>query len=372
MKIGIVTLPLHANYGGILQAYALQTILKRMGYQVEHIQPKVIYPKLHPTWKMPLVWTKRAFRKFLGGESSLPIFMHPKKWVRKNADKFIRENINCYFVGESNWDKKITKNYDAVVFGSDQVWRPQYAIPIEKYFGDFLGDSQIKRISYSASFGTEINEFTEEQIRKCGELLSKFSAVSVREKSGVEKCKTLFGVESKWLIDPTMLLSKEDYSNLYKKTSIPRFQGEIGVYILDRNANIEQKLEQLSRKIGKTLFTMNSKYENLNAPIVERFQPPVEQWLRAFDDAEYIITDSFHACVFSILFNKPFVCIGNKSRGNARFDSLLGLFGLEFRLVEELSDIEEKILIPIDWDRVNKILKEKRKEANEFIVNALK
>ena len=93
--------------------------------------------------------------------------------------------------------------------------------------------------------------------------------------------------------------------------------------------------------------------------------------LKFIDDAEYIITDSFHACVFSILFNKPFVCIGNKSRGNARFDSLLGLFGLEFRLVEGLSDIEEKILIPIDWDRVNKILKEKRKEANEFIVNAL-
>ena len=84
------TLPLHTNYGGILQAYALQTVLEKMGHEVEHLQPKVVFPKLHPIWKMPLVFCKRAFRKIFCRDFKTPIFTHPHKWMRKHTSYYIK------------------------------------------------------------------------------------------------------------------------------------------------------------------------------------------------------------------------------------------------------------------------------------------
>ena len=227
------------------------------------------------------------------------------------------------------------------------------------------------RIAYAASFGKDSNFISQEKLPICKDLLKLFDAISVREKSAEAICKKVFNVEAKWILDPTMLLSREDYCTLFHKSQTLPSKGKLIYYVLDSNETILKHIEQIAQNLGlKSHNCYVSKYKG-NSIQYDLYLPPVEQWLKAFEDAEYVITDSFHACVFSILFNKPFVCIGNKSRGNARFDSLLGLFGLEFRLVEGLSDIEEKILIPIYWDRVNKILKEKRKEANEFIVNAL-
>ena len=93
--------------------------------------------------------------------------------------------------------------------------------------------------------------------------------------------------------------------------------------------------------------------------------------LWAIKNAELVITDSFHACVFSILFNKPFVCLGNKSRGNARFESLLGMFGLRNRVVDEISKLEGVFKTPIDWNQVNGIIKQQRKKSMFFLERAL-
>ena len=172
MRIGIVTLPLHTNYGGLLQAYALQTALRRMGHEVEHLQSPVEFPTLHPSWKMPMVYCKRAARKFFCGERNIPIFMHPHKWIRINTDAFIASHICPRYLNEEEWTEELSNEYDAIVFGSDQIWRPIYAYPIEKYFGSFLGNSKIKRISYAASFGTEDNEYSKEQLSLCRNLLS--------------------------------------------------------------------------------------------------------------------------------------------------------------------------------------------------------
>ena len=121
-----------------------------------------------------------------------------------------------------------------------------------------------------------------------------------------------------------------------------------------------------------TPFYVNSKYNNAEAPLEERIQQPVEKWLRAFHDAEFVITDSFHACVFSIIFNKPFIVYGNKERGFARFESLLNMFGLEDRLVSSLNETKTAIEKPIDWERVNSIHKQMKEKSLSFLVNNLK
>ena len=96
--------------------------------------------------------------------------------------------------------------------------------------------------------------------------------------------------------------------------------------------------------------------------------PLVEQWLCSFRDANFIITDSFHGCVFSIIYNKPFIAIGNKSRGLSRFTSLLKLFGLEGRLVDCLSEVNEDVVnMNIDWRKINAILKDEQRRSRKFL-----
>lgn len=374
MNIAIVTLPLHTNYGGILQAYALQTILERMGHEVEHLQPEVIYPKLHPYWKMPFVYCKRLMRKYFGGERSLPIFIHPQKWIRKNTDRFIAKHINCRYLKEHEWNEDLANYYDAFVFGSDQIWRPCYARPIEKYYGSFIERTNVKKIAYAASFGTDENEYTLEQQKVCSFLTRKFEVVSVREESGINLCKQIFEIQAKNVLDPTMLLTKDDYIKLLDKKYNNCNSSKLAVYVLDLNPEIEEIIKSVSKKTDLIPYNINSRCEDGNAPICERQQLPLENWLRAFNDAEMIITDSFHACVFSLIFRKQFIVYGNKSRGMTRFSSLLKKFGIEDRLVESLTNFsihEDVLMNNIDYNVIDDILKESRKECIDFIKKSL-
>lgn len=334
MKIGILTLPLHTNYGGILQAYALQTVLERMGHDVCLIE-KRRKPMRLPLWKTPLVYGKRIARNLMG--HPFPIFYEQKinremPIIRQNTDQFINKYIKRRFVDDFSEIKKT--DFDAIVVGSDQVWRPKYFLDgIEHAYLDFTDRWNIKRIAYAASFGTDEWEYTPEQTRRCGELLKHFNGISVREDSGVDLCRTHFGVEAQQVLDPTMLLTKEDYIQLFENTDTPKSKGTLLNYILDETPEKLALIDQIAQEKNLVPFRVNSKVENKKAPLKERIQPSVEQWLRGFYDAEFVVTDSFHACVFSILFNKPFIAIGNEDRGTSRFTSLLSMFGLKDRLI---------------------------------------
>ena len=355
MKIAIITLPLHTNYGGILQAYALQTVLQRMGHDVQHLQPKVEYLPLHPAWQMPFVWVKRIIRKCFLGEWKLPIFEHPHRWMRRYTDVFIHQHIVMRSLLDEEWNASLAKDYDVFIVGSDQVWRPCYALPIERYFLSFLDDTcSNPRIAYAASFGTENCEFSANQILDCSKLLQKFSFVSVREQSGVEICKQLFGVRASHLLDPTLLLSKDDYLKLIQNQKPSK--GNLMVYVLDETPDIRLFISQIAASEKLVPFNANYSLGNrLGIP-----QLPIENWLRGFVDAKLIITDSFHACVFAIIFNKPFICLGNDERGMTRFHSLLDLFGLQHCLLNEKQLFE----IPkINWGEVNMKLNQLHKES---------
>ncbi len=368
MKVAIVTLPLHTNYGGILQAFALQRVLENLGHEVEHLQPVPV--RLHPKWKLPLVWCKRFIMRLFYKEKGLPVFMHPIKWIRKNTDDFIAKHINCRYVNYDCWDENIALGYDVVIFGSDQIWRPPFVPFIEHYFGSFLQKTTLPRFSYAASFGTDKNEFTEKQQRICGELLRDFSAVSVREIAGIDMCKSMFGVEPVQVLDPTFLLSREDYISLFEQVIVKKSSGNLAVYILDENPTVSDFIDRMAKQFTLIPFRTNSRVEDSDASIYERQQPPVEEWLRSFYDAELVITDSFHACVFSIIFKKPFICVGNKSRGSARFHTLLSLFGVEDRLVN-VCEMKDYIPKPIDWNRVDSILYHKKRDAYNYLETAL-
>lgn len=368
MRIGILTLPLHTNYGGILQAYALQTVLERMGHEVVVFDtPNKNF--LPPLWKLPLSFSKRIVLKFLGKTNRVFIERYNNK-VRSVITQHIQPFVDTYIhrkVIRSFKDLK-QEDYDAIIVGSDQVWRIIYfpglwlGQQIENAYLDFAKNWNIKRIAYAASFGTENWEYDEEQTKKCKNLLHKFDAVSTREVDGVKLCKAKFEVDAQHVLDPTMLLSMDDYMALFQKANTPKSEGTLLNYVLDETEEIDYLIKKVSTDKHLVPFAVNNPFEyDDSKPLQQRIKPSVETWLRGFYDADFVITDSFHACVFSIIFKKQFVVVGNKDRGMSRFESLLKLFGLEDRLVDAHCDVS--ILQQIDYDNVYSIY-DKRKESS--------
>lgn len=357
MRIGILTLPLHTNYGGILQAYALQTVLERKGHKVVVFDTPNEY-SLPPLWKLPLCFAKRIVMKCLG--KSQEIFLerhlnHERHVIAQYIQPFVDNHIHRKVI-RSFKELKAT-DYDAIVVGSDQVWRAIYFSPmwfhqpIDNAFLAFAENWNVKRLAYAASFGTNEWEYTDEETLRCKELIGKFNAISLREEGGVELCRKYFNVMVQHVLDPTMLLSVDDYMALFRKCNTSKSHGNLLVYVLDETSELSELVNDIVTEKHLVPFSVNNPYEaDENKPLEDRIKPSVETWLRGFFDAELIVTDSFHACVFSIIFNKQFIVVGNKSRGMSRFESLLKMFGLEDRLVNGCDDFLK--LSAINYDLV--------------------
>lgn len=374
MKIGVLTLPLHNNFGGILQAYALQRILDRLGHNAILID-KSRYVSLGPWYKKYPIYIKRGINRYILGKDIIVKADVEQNRVPKAIAKYTEPFIEKYIkrVYTKDFSNIGDTDFDAFIVGSDQIWRPQYFFTkIENAFLGFAKDWDVRRIAYAASFGTEEWEYTEEQTNNCAALLKKFNAVSVRESSAVRLCYDNFGVKAEHVLDPTMLLGKEDYIKLFKDYNAAQSDGNLFCYILDEGEVKKNIIECVEKEKGLKPFFVNSRYEDPNAPLEERIQQPVEKWLRAFHDAEFVITDSFHACVFSIIFNKPFIVYGNKERGLARFKSLLSIFGLEERIVSTKEGALKALTAPIDWNKVNLIHEQWKEKSMSFLIENLK
>ena len=372
MRIGILTLPLHTNYGGILQAYALQTVLERMGHQVVVFDTPNKMP-LPPLWKIPLTFAKRLFLKSMGRIDRIFIEKYNNQIrpvIAKEIQPFVDERIHRKVL--TNFSTLEAHEFDAIVVGSDQIWRSIYFVPLwlwqkmEKAYLSFTKGWNIKRISYAASFGTDKWEYNEEQTLHSKEALQMFDAVSVREENGVKLCKQYFEVDAIHVLDPTMLLDANDYIELFKQKQTPKSRGNLLNYVLDETDEIKNLIQKVASENKMIPFAVNNPYENDDTkPLNQRIKPSVETWLRGFYDADFVITDSFHACRFSIIFKKQFIVVGNKERGMARFASLLKMFGLEERLVDEKFDI--KTLQPIDYDKVYNLYGQLRERSLHFL-----
>ena len=365
MKCGIITQPLRLNYGGILQAFALQTVLERLGNNVEVIQTKYNnYPEPKGL-KASVVYGKRAILKFLG-LSDTPVFAEKQlneQWpiVSEHTRRFIKQYVHVREI--SSFDEVDSKDYDVLVVGSDQVWRPAYS-NLYQCFLQFAENWDVKRIAYAASFGTDEKEYTSEQVAVCKSLIKKFDAVSVREDSGVAMCEEYFGVQAQHVLDPTLLLDKEDYINLVKESGIGPSEGDLFVYMLDPSTEKNTIVAQIAVQRHLKPFTVKSNSDYKYAQLEDRIQPPMEQWLRGFMDAKFVVTDSFHGCVFSIIFNKPFIVIGNAERGLSRFTSLLYSLGLEDRLIK-IGENKKKSFDSIEIEDYS--MQQMREDAMSFI-----
>ena len=378
MKLGILTLVPYDNYGGILQGYALQTVLERMGHDVTIMRTKLYnWVSLKNKILRFVWWVKDRYVKRKAGISCLVPGTYLDYRVAR-IKPFIDKHI--HFTREFSSTRDLYRfqdksQYDGFVVGSDQTWRPCLSPDLYHMFCDFLPASSHKlRIAYAASFGVDTNEFSDVQLGICKPLIKKFQAISVREESGVKLCKDMFGVEAKHVLDPTMLLNKEDYLELIKDYRPQNEHVELMQYMFffnhEENAIIAKTSSLLNMKPVNlmTKYFLNQVQDKSQLPDAQFL--PVEEWISAYSRAKFVLTDSFHGTVFCIIFNVPFLCVSPVAI--ARFKSLLKVYGLEDRLVMKESEVTKDLLEkPIDWEKVNSVREVLKKQSLDFLKKSL-
>lgn len=368
MKIVILTQPLRTNFGGILQDYALQTVLKRLGHEPITIDYDCLYPK----WR----WCLGFMKSLLIGRRHPVQYPSYNRSGQENLNRFIHEHITMTYPVEKP-SKELFDNLcpDVFVVGSDQVWAPACNVPIDylgNMFLDFAPDFKGKRIAYAVSFGGGEWTYTQEWTEKCSILAKRFDAISVREDSGVKLCRENLGVDAVHVLDPTLLLTAKDYEALLPQTT--KYQSEqiltnkstkgiLFAYILDSTDEKIVFLKKVADMFGLELV-MKGANDDL------RWEDSIEGWLLDILNASMVVTDSFHGSVFAIQFHRPFLSIVNNKRGADRFTSLLQKLDLTDRLVQENTDVS-KITNDIDWDIVEENLRREREYSMNFLMKAI-
>lgn len=361
MKIGLLTLPFNNNYGGYLQCYALMTVLKQMGHNVELIYRRQNKRSLKRRTKLFV----QNIISFLSNKEVASIIPDIEKEFRFRGnnmmsfvDKYIAPKSRTLY-STKKCNTFIENRYDAVIVGSDQVWRPEYVPNIRDFFLCGIKDTHIKRVAYAASFGLSNPFFNEEEKNDCGSAIEKFAAVSVREDTGVDVIKK-FGwkcIAPQIVLDPTLLLSQEHYNGLLPEEKSEN-HGKICCYVLDWSAERLQKINEISKNTGLDAFYIFD-------PALPNFSyyktPSIENWLSAIRDSEMVVTDSYHGIVFSIIFQKTFIFLGNTVRGNTRIDSLFRLLG-----------INSEYTMDIDYHKVLNRITDLRVSSVDFIKKSLK
>ncbi|MEG2151348.1 MAG: polysaccharide pyruvyl transferase family protein [Bacteroidaceae bacterium] len=332
MKIGIKTMPFFINYGGILQAYALKTYLEHQGFVVSLIESDlkaIWYKKIKRyIWNM-LGLNKVYFKQFI-----------------KNNFKFIQT-------------KKSISKLDAIVAGSDQIWRRDFFYEFKgEFFLDFAYKRKIKKIAYAASFGLDSWDYTQEETDKYKNYLADFTGVSVREDSAVSLCHQYLNVEAIKTVDPTLLLTSLEYDKIKSiKTNREKF---VFIYWLG-------DVVKLDALITKANITIPIKFVRLKK--IEELIP-IEDWIWNIANAEYVITDSFHGCVFSILYKKQFGAFLNQSGGTSRIKSLLTMLHLSDYCMQNNID-EQQLKKRIDYTAVFKLLAAEKNKSTSFLCKSL-
>lgn len=340
-KAGILTLYGNTNYGNKLQNYAVQEMLKKFGIEAETI----IY-----------IGKDEHNLKFEKNFSSNKL----------NAFKRFNQNINYYdhkLYMDKETSKEFGKDLDCFVIGSDQIWNYTFwDVFSPKVFASFANKNQ-KRIAFSASVGvSNPPEKDSEEYKIFEDNLKNMDYISVREEAGKEIIEGISGRDDvKVLLDPTMLLHREDWEKVMKKPENLKTDNFIVKSFLgNTGSNVEIEIEKFAKENNCEIIDIsdeNSPYFNMG---------PAE-FLYLEKNAKMVVTDSFHSCVFAILFSTPFIVFKREDKLTSmysRIETLLKTFGLEYRTFN--GEITEEMKSD-DYSEVYEILDDKREDCMEYL-----
>jgi len=267
------------------------------------------------------------------------------------------------------------RDWDLFLVGSDQVWRAKYC-KIEDYFFKFLDSDSRPKVAYAASFGVNPRlEYSPNQLKEASACLMNFKAISVRESTGVSILKNDFNVPGVQVLDPTLLWPAKFYNDFLNQNFLLETSGTILSLFLDETDSTESISLNYSQETGKKITKLYSKKPKNLAEFLSKpktfILPSPADWLSAIKHADLVLTDSFHATVFSIIFGVDFLVVPNESRGMDRIHSLLGDLGLSERVLTSgflpLTSVSK-----INWSLVEKNITRKRVKSWEFLEYSLR
>lgn len=351
-NIGIVTINDDDNYGNRLQNYAVQEFFRK-----ENINPLTL--KNRPIRNTKDKYILRVLKDYIK-----KILKRPSRAFEERRKNFAKFNENIKFSEkEINAYSKISDQFDFFVTGSDQVWNPNFGRLRDVDLLEFAKTEQ--RIAFSASFG--ISELPENCKEKAKRELENFKAISVREDRGKEIVEELTERKDvQVLVDPTMLLTSEEWDKVEKKPEQLKTDKYILNYFLGEMSEKRKKeIERIAKENNCEIINILDK----NSPF---YQTGPSEFLYLEKNAFLICTDSFHSSVFAILYNRPFVVFDREDANvkmNSRLDTLLKKFKLENRWYEDKITEEQ---LQVDYKESYMILEGERKKAKEFLENAIK
>ena len=389
MKIGVAAVTYKDNFGSALQTYATQYVLEKLGYDAKIFEIKSVYREI--MLKKLLYYAGRLFDPVEAKYLFANLTSRSRKTASVSTDEFaknmsIRHQMYTEFNKKwykmlpraSGWRglRKQASEMDVVIVGSDQLWRPSNIIG-SYYTLEFVPDG-IKKISFSTSFGVpELPKRLHEHAKR---FLSRIDHISVRENSGVEIVENECGRRAKVVCDPTMMLSAEEWMHI-QNDKIPFAEGKyILMYLMGDNPKQREFVKKLSKETGYRIIGLlhGATYISYDESVADEkpYNVGPSEFINLIRNAQYVCTDSFHCCVFSILHSKAFFAFrrwpdGSKFSANDRLYTLLKFSGLERRVLSGDEKITECLMDQIDYEDVLARVAKLREESREFLVNAI-
>lgn len=388
MKIGLVAVTYKDNFGSALQTYATQYVIEKLGHETRIFDIRGVHRG---------IMLKKIFyyaERLLNPIEAKYLFANLKSRSRKKAsvasDRYasnmkVRHQMYSdfnkmwlkMFPAVNGWVglRKLASEMDAVIVGSDQLWRPSNIVG--GYFTlEFVSDD-VKKISFSTSFG--VPELPSRLHKHTKRFLSKIDYISVREDSGAEIVMKESGREAIVVCDPTMMLTAEEWMHI--QDDKPFAEGKyILMYLMGDNPEQREFVKELSKQTGYRIIGLlhGATYISSDEDVVNEkpYNVGPSEFINLIRNAEYVCTDSFHCCVFSILNSTKFFAFrrwpdGSKLSANDRLYTLLKFTGLESRLLDGKEDLSRCFNDQIDYSVVLTRVAERRKESMDFLVKAL-
>jgi hypothetical protein len=382
-KIAILTFFKSGNFGGELQAYALQKKLRLMNYNVEVIH------QLRPN--TPGFKSTENFKPLIELSDSVSKKNKRNMWLAKKIDfiariifskrfkvrnqkflNFEEKHINLTKTIYYNFDELYAAklNFDIFIVGSDQVWNYTNGFSSEPYFLTFAPKRSTK-ISYAASFGhADLPESIKDKYSKW---LRDFDRISTREIQGERIVKEITSLPCQTVLDPTLVLSREEWDILFSDKPIVN-EKYILIYTLVESKFILELSRRVATELGITKIIRlipNCWTREVYSYVENVYDAGPIEFINYFRNASFVLTNSFHGTAFSVNFNIPFYTIPRENKkNNSRFFSLLELTNLENRIIFD-GDKDFKLLLEVDFKLSNLKLQQLREESLNFLIDSI-
>lgn len=362
-KIGVITFHSAHNYGAMLQVYALQNKINDNEVKIINYRNKKIdgnYKVFKPLKGKLLVDGKQIVKD---------IYLYRKNIKRyRNFESYMNQKLSLTDKYDSENNLRVNPpKFDIYITGSDQVWNPNIVGKVSDAYTLNFGSKNVKRISYAASIGS--SNIKEKYIEDYKNKLEKIDYISVREEDAKKALQGIIDKPIEVVLDPTLLLTREEWNEEIKNCEKEN-EKYILAYVVQENEEYRKIVNYLSKVTGLKVihFEKRNKYDNV---LRSAYTEGPQEFVNLIKNAEYVVATSFHATVFSIIFNKKFFIVPHSETGS-RVTNLLKKLRVEDRVFYNLEDFKKiDYNFETDWNVVERILEKERQKSINWLKNAI-